>query len=68
MSRLLRFVSVLVCLALAITASTDLRASQGSAAQGDRDRLVRHTDALGDELNFGGHPRSGFRNSSRVYR
>jgi hypothetical protein len=41
MSRPLRFVIVLVCVALAITTSTDLTASHGSAVtQGDRDRFV----------------------------
>jgi hypothetical protein len=41
MSRSLRFVIVLVGVALAITTSTDLTASHGSAAaQGDRDRFV----------------------------
>jgi hypothetical protein len=41
MSRPLRFVMVLVCVALAITTSTDLTASQGSAAaQDERERFV----------------------------
>ena len=41
MSRPLRFVIVLVCVALAITTSTDLTASHGSAAtEGDLDRFA----------------------------
>ena len=40
MSRSLPFVIVVVGVALAITASTGLMASHGSAAQGDRDRFV----------------------------
>ena len=41
MSRLLRFTIVFFLIALAITTSTDLTASQGSAAaQGDRERFV----------------------------
>ena len=40
MSRSLRFVIVVVGVVLAIITSTDLRAIQGSVAQGDRDRFV----------------------------
>ena len=41
MSRPLRFVIVLFCVALAITTSTELTGSHGSAAaQGDRERFV----------------------------
>ena len=55
MSRSLPFVIVVVGVALAITASTGLMASHGSAAQGDRDRFVGAWRLASKNSLFGGY-------------